>query len=256
MAAPNVNIIALSPYPLINRGDDLVAITLAALAAQKLVLRDGDILVYAQKVISKSEGRKVSLASIKPGNRAIELSKQVEKDPRLVELILRESQEVVRAVPNVLIVRHRLGYVLANAGIDASNVDECIDDQYVLLLPENPDMSALNIRSGLSRATGCRLAVVVNDSFGRAWRMGTVGTAIGSAGLATVVDMRGTVDLFGRQLQSTDIGFADEISAAASMVQGQAGEGTPVVLVRGLAWAESSDGATTLVRPRNMDLFP
>ena len=256
MAVPNINMIALAPYPLVDRGDDLVAITLAALAVQKLELRDGDILVYAQKIVSKSEGRKAALASIEPSDKAIELSRKVLKDPRLVELILSESQEVVRAVPNVLIVRHKLGYVLANAGIDASNVDQRIDKECVLLLPADPDRSARNIQQGLASATGCRLAVIINDSFGRAWRMGTTGTAIGSAGLAPLIDMRGTSALFGRQLHSTEVGFADEVSAAASMVQGQAGEGTPVVLIRGLAWPDSSVGASALVRPRNMDPSP
>ncbi len=251
----HITLIALSPFPLVGNGDDLAAMSIQALATQHLDVRDGDIFVYAQKVVSKAEGRLRRLADIVPGEAAKALAITVRKDPRLVELILGESQEVLRSVPDILIVRHRLGFVMANAGIDASNVGPPSNDEHVLLLPENPDASAARLVAALGSATGRRLAVVINDSFGRAWRSGTTGTAIGVAGIVPVSDLRGTRDLFGRQLQSTEVGFADEIASAASLIQGQSAEGTPVVLVRGLEWHSGSGGAAALVRPQAMDLF-
>ncbi|CAI2931849.1 coenzyme F420-0:L-glutamate ligase [Aminobacter niigataensis] len=251
----HVSLFALSPFPLVDSGDDLAEMSLQALAAQHIEVLDGDILVYAQKIVSKVEARRRRLADVIPSNEAKALAITVRKDARLVELILGESQEIVRAVPDILVVRHRLGFVLANAGIDASNVGSPDGDEHVLLLPENPDASAVRLLTALASATNRRLAVIINDSFGRAWRIGTTGTAIGVAGISPVADLRGTRDLFGRQLQSTEVGLADEIAAAASLIQGQSSEGTPVVLVRGLEWRAANGGATALVRSRQMDLF-
>jgi coenzyme F420-0:L-glutamate ligase / coenzyme F420-1:gamma-L-glutamate ligase len=213
------------------------------------------VLVVAQKIVSKAEGRMVDLATIKPSAQAIALATEVDKDPRLVEVILSESVRVVRARRNVLIVEHRLGFIMANAGVDQSNVGPADGAQRTLLLPEHPDRSAETLRRGLAAATGINLAVVINDSFGRAWRQGTAGVAIGAAGLPALIDLRGRPDLFGRKLEVSVIGFADEVAAAASLVMGQADEAAPVVLIRGLRWSAPESTAASLIRPSNEDLF-
>lgn len=239
----------------IERGDDLAALIAAAFAENDLALREGDVVVVAQKIVSKSEGRLVDLATVAPSPRAIALAGEVGKDPRLVEAILSESVRVVRKRPGLLIVEHRLGFVMANAGVDQSNVAAPDERQCVLLLPENPDASAASLRERLRMLTGASVGVVINDSFGRAWRRGTVGVALGVAGLPALIDLRGRLDLFGRTLEVSVIGFADEIAAAASLLMGQADEGRPVVLVRGLAWSASASPAASLVRPAEEDLF-
>ncbi|HTU53138.1 MAG TPA: coenzyme F420-0:L-glutamate ligase [Acetobacteraceae bacterium] len=239
----------------IERGDDLAALIAAAFAANDLALRECDVVVVAQKIVSKSEGRLVDLATIAPSPRAVALAGEIGKDPRLVEAILSESVRVVRKRPGLLIVEHRLGFVMANAGVDQSNVAVPDGRQRVLLLPENPDASAASLRERLRTLTGATVGVIINDSFGRAWRRGTVGVALGAAGLPAVIDLRGRPDLFGRALEVSVIGFADEIAAAASLLMGQADEGRPVVLVRGLAWSASPSPAASLVRPAEEDLF-
>lgn len=253
MPAP-VELHALHGMPPVRPGDDLAALTLAALDRQRLALRHGDVLVFAQKVVSKAEGRHVDLAGIVPSPGALELAAAVAKDARLVELILRESVRVVRHRVNVLIVEHRLGFVMANAGIDQSNVEHG-EGEFALLLPKDPDASAAVLRSELGGRCGVAPGVVINDSFGRPWRRGAVGVAIGCAGVAAVRDLRGEPDLFGRRLRVTEVGVADEIASAASMVMGQAGEGLPVVLVRGLAPNGPAQPAQTLVRAAKEDLF-
>jgi coenzyme F420-0:L-glutamate ligase/coenzyme F420-1:gamma-L-glutamate ligase len=253
MHAP-VELHALHGLPPVRPGDDLAALTLAALDRQRLTLRDADVLVFAQKIVSKAEGRLVDLTGVTPSQRAQDLAVAVAKDARLVELILRESVRVVRHRVNVLIVEHRLGFVMANAGIDQSNVDQS-GAEMALLLPENPDASAEALRADLTLRSGAAVGVVINDSFGRPWRRGAVGVAIGCAGVAALRDLRGAPDLFGRKLRVTDVGAADEIASAASMVMGQAGEGLPVVLVRGLAPTGPAQPAQALVRARQEDLF-
>lgn len=208
--------------------------------------------MLAQKIVSKAEGREVALASVVSSAAAEELAALTLKDPRLVELVLQESVEVVRAVPHILIVRHRLGFVMAQAGIDASNVD---GSGTVLLLPADPDASAERLCQALKARTGADVGVVINDSWGRAWRIGTVGTAIGVAGLPAVLDLRGKPDLNGRILRVTEVGHADEIAAAASLLMGQADEGRPVVILRGLGRAAPAGRARDLVRPVKQDLF-
>jgi coenzyme F420-0:L-glutamate ligase / coenzyme F420-1:gamma-L-glutamate ligase len=252
MGQPSFSATALPGIPLVQAGDDLCRLILASLEQASLCLEEGDVVVLAQKIVSKAEGRQIALATVSPGPQAAELAERTGKDARLVELILSEAEEVVRVAAQLVIVRHRLGLVLANAGIDQSNVA----DGEVLLLPENPDASAARLREALLRATGKAVAVLVIDSLGRAWRVGTVGTAIGVAGIPAVLDLRGRCDLNGRKLQSSDLGLADEIAAAASLIMGQADEGTPVVLIRGLRWSGEAAGASSLVRPRHMDLFP
>jgi coenzyme F420-0:L-glutamate ligase/coenzyme F420-1:gamma-L-glutamate ligase len=251
----SLEVIALTGLPLIKAGDDLVEMIAASLKQNGVEPRAHDVLVVAQKIISKADGRMVDLATIKPSAQALALATEVDKDPRLVEVILSESVRVVRARRNVLIVEHRLGFIMANAGVDQSNVGPADGAQRALLLPENPDRSAETLRRGLGAATGINLAVVINDSFGRAWRQGTAGVAIGAAGLPALIDLRGRPDLFGRKLEVSVIGFADEIAAAASLVMGQAEEAAPVVLIRGLRWSAPESTAASLIRPSNEDLF-
>jgi coenzyme F420-0:L-glutamate ligase/coenzyme F420-1:gamma-L-glutamate ligase len=240
---------ALPGIPRIEPGDDLAHIIADAVAQTGERLAAGDVLVVAQKIVSKAEERYVDLRSIEPSAHARKLAAEVDKDPRLVEVILSESSEVVRKKPGVLIVAHRLGLVLANAGVDVSNVEQKDGSERVLLLPLDPDASAARLRDAL----GC--GIIVSDSLGRAWRRGTVGFAIGAAGVASWVDLRGTPDLFGRALEHTEVGRADEIAAAASIVMGQAAEAAPVVLVRGVPSGAPENGASALVRPRGEDLF-
>jgi len=254
MAARSLSLFALSGLPLVQPGDDLAALLADALARDALALRDGDVLVLAQKIVSKSEGRRVPLAGVEPSERARELARQTGKDSRLVELVLRESNEVVRHRRDVLVVEHRLGFVMANAGIDMSNVAQG-DEAAALLLPENPDASCAALRGALRERLGVDVGVVVNDSHGRAWRNGTVGVAIGVAGLPALLDLRGAPDLFGRKLLITEVGLADEIAAAASLLMGQAGEGTPAVLLRGLPAGRRDGQARELIRPRQLDMF-
>ena len=251
----SLEVIALTGLPLIKAGDDLVELIASALTRNGVTPRAGDVLVVAQKVVSKAEGRIVDLATIEPSAKARTLAAEVDKDPRLVELILSESVRVVRARRNVLIVEHRLGFIMANAGVDQSNVGPADGSSRALLLPENPDRSAQTLRDGLAAATGIDLAVVINDSFGRAWRQGTAGVAIGVAGLPALIDLRGRPDLFGRTLEFSVVGFADEVAAAASLVMGQADEATPVVLLRGLRWSAPASTAASIIRPANEDLF-
>ena len=251
--AAEVHVSALSGIPLVQPGDNIADLIASGLASSGLSLRRGDILVIAQKIVSKAEGRLADLREVTPSAPAEQLAAEVDKDPRLVELILRESTEVVRHRKGVLVVAHRSGIVLANAGIDTSNVAG--DEHHVLLLPEECNRSCREIRAQLAARTGVEAGVLIIDSLGRAWRNGTVGVALGAAGLPALLDLRGKQDLFGRELRSTEVGIADEIAAAASMLMGQAGEGTPVVLLRGLNLPEADGSATDLIRARELDLF-
>ena len=250
-----VTLTPIPDIPLVRPGDDLAALIITACGASALAPADGDVVVLAQKIVSKAEGRYVDLAQVRPSARAESLAAQVSKDPRLVEVILAESRRVVRQRPGVLIVEHRLGVIMANAGVDRSNVDPDAGAEPVLLLPRDPDASARALRDKLAAHFRCRLAVIITDSWGRAWRRGTVGVALGVAGLPPLLDLRGRRDLFGRELRVTQTGFADEIAGAASLVMGQADEARPAVLVRGLAWPDAAAGATTLIRPAEEDLF-
>lgn len=250
-----LSLIAVPDFALVEPGDDLVALILDALAAAALPLEDGDVLVLAQKIVSKAENCYRYLNQVTVSDRARALAAEVDKDPALVELILSESDEVLRTRPGVIIVRHRRGYVHANAGIDRSNIESDPDNPRVLLLPQDPDRSAAALRRGLEAATGCRLAVVINDSAGRAWRNGTVGMAIGTAGFEPVLDLIGSEDLFRQTLEVTTVAVADELAAAASFIMGQAAEAAPVVLIRGAALQSSEQGSQSLIRDPAMDLF-
>jgi coenzyme F420-0:L-glutamate ligase/coenzyme F420-1:gamma-L-glutamate ligase len=234
----------------VHAGDDLAQLLGAALEAP---LGARDILVVAQKIVSKAEGRAVRLADVTVGPGAAQLADKTGKDPRLVELILSESIEVVRTAPNLIIVRHRLGLVMANAGIDQSNVGTDADE--ALLLPVDPDASAARLRTALSDGAQSAPAVVISDSFGRPWRMGTVNMAIGAAGLPSLIDLRGQADRYGRTLRASEVAFADAVCAAAGLAMGEGAEGIPAVVVSGLTWSAPDQDAKALVRPLTQDLF-
>lgn len=247
----------LADIPLIQAGDNLAKITLDALSRQNIDLFDGDILVFAQKIVSKAENRLVYLPEVKPSEQAIQIAAEVEKDPRFIELVLRESHQVLRKRAGTIIVEHRKGFICANAGIDHSNVRGPYGDPdlWVLLLPEEPDRSAQYIRSEIEQQTGVKIGVLIIDSHGRAWRLGTVGVAIGLAGMPGLVDLRGEADMFGYHLRITQVAVADELAAAASLVMGQADERTPIVHVRGFPYPLREGSFEELPRPAVMDLF-
>ena len=243
--------------PEIQPGDNLAELIHSALALEGMNVEDGDIFVVAQKIVSKSEGRLVNLSSITPGLRAVELAAQLGKRPELVELILDESNEVLRTRPGTIIVEHRSGFVCANAGIDHSNVRGSwgSPEDWVLLLPEDADYSARVLRDGLRRLSGKQIGVLIIDSHGRAWRNGIIGMSIGLAGMPALVDMRGKPDRFDYALRVTVIAAADELAAGASLMMGQASEGTPVVLARGFPYPLAEDQAVSLVREKKYDMF-
>ena len=243
-------------FPLIRQDDNLADILVKSLQETQIELHDNDIIVLAQKIVSKSEGRMVNLATVTPSQHAIELAQKADKDPRVMELMLQESNEVLRIRVGTIIVEHKLGFVCANAGIDHSNVMSGGNtEDYVLLLPEDPDRSARNIREKIKQTTGKNIGVMIIDSHGRAWRNGTVGICIGLSGLPAVVDERGWKDLFGYALKITIVGVADELAAAASLVMGQAAEGIPAVHVRGFPYPLGEGSLKDLIRPKEQDMF-
>jgi coenzyme F420-0:L-glutamate ligase/coenzyme F420-1:gamma-L-glutamate ligase len=246
--------IALEDFPLVRKGDDITGLILETLRRTNLTLQAFDILVIAQKVISKAEGRLLHLSRLTPSPRAIELAELTGKSPPLVEAILQEASEVLKAKQGVIVVEHRSGHVAANAGIDQSN-SESADPLTVVLLPEDADASAEAIRKRIFEVFGGPLGVIICDSIGRAWRVGTVGHAIGAAGLPSVIDKRGTPDLNGRPLEITMTGFADAVAAAAVLLMGEGDEGLPVVVVRGLKWTDADKSAKALIRPVTEDMF-
>jgi coenzyme F420-0:L-glutamate ligase/coenzyme F420-1:gamma-L-glutamate ligase len=250
-----LQLLALPGFPRVEPGDDLAELIVAALDRAGEKLQPGDLLVVAQKIVSKAENRYVHLNTVVPGERALQLAPEVDKDPRLVELVLQESVAVLRTRRGAIIVEHRNGYVHANAGIDQSNIASDPDNPRVLLLPEDPDASARTLREELRTRTGVAPAVIINDSAGRAWRTGVVGFALGTAGFEPLENRIGEPDLFGRALEITEVAVADELAAAASLLMGQAAEGAPVVLVRGAQLRASEQGSGALIRPREQDLF-
>lgn len=252
---PSLQLIGLPGFPLVEPGDDLAALIEAGLDRAHLQLRTGDVLVVAQKIISKAENRYRKLNDVTVSEEARELAARADKDPRQVQLILDESHEVVRVRPGVIVVEHRLGYVHANAGIDKSNIQRDEDDPQVLLLPEDSDASAERLRRSLAERCGVAPQIIINDSHGRAWRNGTVGLAIGTAGLQPLNNQIGEPDLFGQTLEVTEPAVADELAAAASLVMGQAAEGCPVVLARGANIAAAEVGSRSLLRERERDMF-
>jgi len=249
---PKVSMIPVAGLPMIEPGDDIAGMIITSMDAETETIIQGDILVVAQKIISKAEDRYVSLSSVTPSPEAVNLAQQTGKDPRLVELILQESVAVVRYRNNVIIVEHRLGMVHANAGIDQSNIG---GDDRVLLLPDNPDASAARLRERIRQHYDIDLAVIVSDSGGRAWRNGIIGYAIGCSGITPLLDLRGTPDLFGRPLKVTQVAVADELAAAASVMMGQGREAIPAVIIRGARTERGEAGADVLIRDPAEDMF-
>ncbi len=251
----SVMLTPLAGIPMVLEGDDVARLVGDAIEGAGITPADFDVLVVTQKIVSKAEGRRVRLADVEPYARAMELAASLGKDPRMIEVVLRESNEVVAHGHGVLITEHRSGHVMANSGVDRSNVGHSSDDESVLLLPLDPDASAAAMHRSLEARFGCRLAVVVSDSVGRAWRDGVAGIAIGAAGLPSLTDLRGDPDLFGVPLKVTLTGFADQIASAANLVAGEGAEGVPAVHVRGLRWSATAVPARALVRERERDLF-
>jgi coenzyme F420-0:L-glutamate ligase / coenzyme F420-1:gamma-L-glutamate ligase len=254
MNSPTLTLTALAGLPLVQPGDDLAVLLQAALQRANIVVKDGDILVIAQKIVSKAEGQIINLNEVVPSLRASALAKEVEKDPRLVEVILSESSDVIRYRKGVLIVAHRLGFVTANAGIDRSNSGQA-DDELVILLPRDPDGSAAALKANIDSDCRVNVGVIINDSFGRAWRNGIVGVALGAAGVPSLHNVVGIPDLFGRKMQVTEVAVADELAAAASLLMGQAAERLPAVHVRGFVCNAPASPAAALVRRKELDLF-
>ena len=254
-----LSIRSIGGVPTINPGDDLFQVVVSSLSHSGIHLVDSDVIVIASKIVSRAEGCFVDLGAILPSERARRLGSEIEKDPRLVELILRESSEISRKTTGALIVRHRLGFVAANAGIDASNAapSEAPEGSgpWVLTLPRDPDASAAALRSKLRQHFSCEVGVIITDSWGRPFRRGTVGFALGVAGVTPVWDRRGATDRHGRVLEATECAVADSIAAAADLVAGQADEGRPLTLVRGLRLAVSDECAEALLRDPNDDLY-
>ena len=251
----NLQLIAIEGIPLIEPGDNLAKIIIQAVKEQKIKLKSGDILVIAQKIVSKSENRYAYLKEVIPSSEAFRIAKKTEKDPKLVQLILNESARVIRYKKGLMIVENKLGFVHANAGIDKSNIEINNDNPKVLLLPKNPDGSALSIKKGIFRKIELNLGIIINDSSGRAWRKGIVGIAIGSSGVEALSDLRGKKDLYGNTLEITEVGKADEIASAASLLMGQADEGFPVILVKGITASNEVSDVKSLLRDRSEDLF-
>ena len=248
-----LSVTGIQGLPLVRPGDDLCAMLVDAIDAQT-ALRDGDVLVVAQKIVSKAEGRLVRLADVVPSSDAVALAAETEKDPRLVQLILDESVAVVRKRPGVLIVRHRLGFVSANAGIDQSNVDHA-GGEVALLLPLDPDASAAALHGRIVEETGKRVGVVISDSANRPWRLGTTAIAIGAAGIQVFDDRRGGSDLFGRELKITLVNRADSMATAAVLVMGETTERIPAALIRGFPPESPTGNAAEINRPLAEDLF-
>ncbi|MEH6556443.1 MAG: coenzyme F420-0:L-glutamate ligase [Oceanicoccus sp.] len=246
---------SLLEFPLVEPGDDLVDQLLASLDTTAIALDDNDVLVLAQKIVSKAEGRYKYLNDVQPSDAAIELAGSIDKDPRLVELILEESVDVVRQRPGVVVVEHRLGYIHANAGIDKSNISSDDNNPRVLLLPWDSDASAASLRRELKKRTGKKVYIIINDSAGRAWRNGTVGMAIGTAGFEPLENLIGDEDLFHRPMEVTEVAVADELAAAASYMMGQAAEGSPVTHIRGAKLRDSEQGSHALIRDKSKDMF-
>mgnify|MGYP000915589053 CR=1 FL=1 len=254
MITPSITLYGLPDIPRVQVGDDVAQLVLNALKQAKLTLLDGDVVVVTHKIISKAEGCLVKLADVEPSPRAMTLAAETHKDPRLVEVILRASRGVVRQREGTLIMETHHGWICANAGVDRSNVAGP-EGEIALMLPEDPDASARRIREKLMAATGADIAVIISDTHGRAWRLGTVNVAIGVAGMLPIADLRGQTDMFGYTLRVTTVARADELAAAAGLVIGQAAEGLPVVVIRGATYPRGDGRATDMQRPPEKDLF-
>jgi len=251
----NLTVLPIPDLPMVQPGDDLVAIINEAMAKADLSFQEDDILVLAQKIISKSEGRFARLSDMEPSAQAHAIAEETGKEPDFVEMVLSQSNDVVRTGPNVLIVEAFTGIVMANAGIDRSNIDRGEGDDNALLLPLDSDVSARALRDQFVEQSGKTIAVVIADSVGRAWRYGTSAMAIGCAGLEPLDDQRGDVDMFGHTLEVTEIALADQVAAAANLVMGGATEAIPAAIVRGLSYPRTDRPSSVLIRKKEEDLF-
>ncbi len=251
LAGGSLQLFALTGLPEIRKGADLARAIAAAAKQQGFTFEDGDVLVVAQKIVSKAEGRIVALRQVRPSAEARALAEQLHNDPRFLEVVLRESRRIVRKSARVLIVETHHGFVCANAGVDRSNVS---GREVVALLPRHPDASAKRLAAGLRQRTGKQVAVLISDTFGRAWRLGLVNVAIGAAGVPVLLDLRGTRDRAGKRLRATILALADELAAAAGLLMGKAG-GVPAVVVRGYRYRPASEPAARIIRPAHEDLF-
>lgn len=253
---PPLSLQALHDFPMVTSDDDLASLLIASLEKNDIVLQTNDVLVMAQKIVSKAEGRLVRLSDVTPSPRAHEVAEVTGKDPRMIELILSESQDVIAQRPDLIIVEHRLGYIMANAGVDQSNIEHPDGEECALLLPLDPDGTCAQLKAALDAHFNADVAVLINDSFGRPWRQGITGVALGAAGLPSLVSLIDKPDLYGRAMRVSEIAFADELAAAASLLMGQTDAAKPVVHVRGLTWdAANNNPARTLLRPKKQDLF-
>lgn len=251
-----MQLFAVPDLPAVQPGDDIAALIVDKLAAAGAALQPGDILVIAQKIVSKAEGRLVRLADVQPGEQARSLADVVGKEPAVIQVVLDDSNEILRVRRGLLVVEQRSGWVCANAGVDRSNVEADGESETLALLPADADASAAALRARLAELTGVAPAVIINDSHGRAWRIGTVGVAIGCAGLPPIWNQRGLHDLFGYELVSSEECIADELAAAASLIMGQSNEGRPVVVIRGYTPPDLPPApAQTIQRPAEMDTF-
>lgn len=255
MSGLSLSLYAVPGIPLIVPGDDLSEIIFETIGLSEFELADNDIIVIAQKIISKAEGRIVDLNSITPGSEARRIAKIAGKDPRQVELILQESNEIIRCKEGVIIVEHRSGIIMANAGIDHSNVGGSDKGEFVSLLPEDANLSAVNLRTKLQNISNKQLGVLINDSVGRAWRVGTVGLAIGSSGILPIRDLRGDKDLFGQVLRVSETADADSLACAACILMGEAADASPVVIIRGHALHQGEENTNSLIRSKQDDMF-
>jgi len=255
MSSPSLNFIGVTGIPLVRPGDKVSQLIIRACQQQGIILQNNEIIVITQKIVSKAEGRLRNLNSTKPSIKAFLISLITQKDPRFVQLVLEESESVLRVKKNTLIVEHKKGFICANAGIDHSNVDENNQENIFLLLPENPDLSAIKIKAEIEKQLSIKIGILIIDSHGRAWRQGTIGMAIGLAGMPGLVDLRGKEDLFGFKLRITMVGAADELAAGASLLMGQAKEGVPVVIARGFPYEMRDGNLNELIRDKNDDLF-
>ncbi len=249
-----LRVLPVKGLPMIHEGDDLAHLIMGQLKTNQQALEHGDVVVIAQKIVSKAEGRLVPLASVTPSKEAIDLAAETEKDPRLVEVILRESEAVVRHKPGVMIMRHRLGHVGAHAGVDQSNIDHG-DGDAALLLPLDPDASAKSLRDSIRHVSGKEIGILISDSGNRPWRLGTTGIAIGASGFTVLDDHRGGADLYGRELKVTLINRADSIATAATLVMGETTERIPAAIVRGFDYQPGDQTAAMINRPIEEDLF-
>jgi coenzyme F420-0:L-glutamate ligase / coenzyme F420-1:gamma-L-glutamate ligase len=249
-ASSPISLLVIPGLPEIRGGHNLAKLIALAARRAKIILEDGDVLVVAQKIISKAEGRIVRLSTVRPSQRANELAKKLSNDARFIEVVLRESRRIVRA-DRVLIVETHHGFVCANAGVDHSNVR---GRDFVTLLPKDPDGSARRLAAALCKQTGKRVAVIISDTFGRPWRLGLVNVAIGACGVPALVDLRGTRDRHRKLLSATILAVADELAAAAGLLMDKSA-GTPVVLIRGYGYPFVQDPAARIIRSAREDLF-